>query len=145
MLIVTAKVPKRKLAFGVALAAMACCCALVLNLGTSAVREVASPSVPDPKGVKTNEDRVAYLADFGWQVSPEPIATQEMLIPKEMDESYNEYLALQSGQGDVPAVPAVDIGVRTVVLGVPLGKARASPVKELSRQFPIQIIQDEHP
>lgn len=58
MLIVTAKVPKRKLAFGVALAAMACCCALVLNLGTSAVREVASPSVPDPKGVKTNEDRV---------------------------------------------------------------------------------------
>ena len=99
MLIVTAKVPKRKLAFGVALAAMACCCALVLNLGTSAVREVASPSVPDPKGVKTNEDRVAYLADFGWQVSPEPIATQEMLIPKEMDESYNEYLALQSGQG----------------------------------------------
>ena len=99
MLIVTAKVPKRKLAFGVALAALACCCALVLNLGTSAVREVASPSVPDPKGVKTNEDRVAYLADFGWQVSPEPIATQEMLIPKEMDESYNEYLALQSGQG----------------------------------------------
>ena len=99
MLIVTAKVPKRKLAFGVALADMACCCALVLNLGTSAVREVASPSVPDPKGVKTNEDRVAYLADFGWQVSPEPIATQEMLIPKEMDESYNEYLALQSGQG----------------------------------------------
>ena len=99
MLIVTAKVPKRKLAFGVALAAMACCCALVLNLGTSAVREVASPSVPDPKGVKTNEDRLAYLDDFGWQVSPEPIATQEMLIPKEMDESYNEYLALQSGQG----------------------------------------------
>ena len=105
MLIVTAKVPKRKLAFGVALAAMACCCALVLNLGTSAVREVASPSVPDPKGVKTNEDRVAYLADFGWQVSPEPIATQEMLIPKEMDESYNEYLALQSGQVDILIIP----------------------------------------
>ncbi len=50
----------------------------------------------------------------------------------------------EPGQDDIPAVP-VDIGVRTVVLGVPLGKARASPVKELSRQFPIQIIQDEHP
>ena len=29
----------------------------------------------------------------------EPIATQELLIPEEMDESYDDYLALQSQQG----------------------------------------------
>ena len=39
MLIVTAKVPRRKLAFGAALAALACCCALVLNL-TNAMGEM---------------------------------------------------------------------------------------------------------
>lgn len=100
MLIVTAKVPRRKLAFGVALAALACCCAVALNLGGGAAsRETAAAAVPDPKRVKTNEDRVEYLQAYGWEVNEEPLATQEMLIPEEMDESYDEYLALQSEQG----------------------------------------------
>ena len=99
MLIVTAKVPKRKLALGVALAALACCCALALNLGSSAAREVAGSAGPDPKGVKSNQDRIDYLASYGWEVAEEPLATQELLIPKDMDESYDEYLALQGEQG----------------------------------------------
>ncbi|MEM5780137.1 MAG: DUF4830 domain-containing protein [Lawsonibacter sp.] len=99
MLIITAKVPRRKLAFGVALAALACCCALALNLGSADTREVAVSAAPDPKGVKSNQDRIDYLASYGWEVVPEPLATQELLIPEEMDESYNEYLALQSDQG----------------------------------------------
>lgn len=99
MLIVTAKVPRRKLAVGVALAALACCCALVLNLGGGAVREAAAPAAPDPKGVRSNADRVEYLRSYGWEVKEEPVATQELLIPEELDESYTEYLALQSEQG----------------------------------------------
>lgn len=98
MLIVTAKVPQRKLAFGAALAALACCCALALNLGGGA-REAAASAVPDPKGVRSNEDRVEYLASYGWEVLEDPLATQELLIPEEMDESYDEYLALQQEQG----------------------------------------------
>ena len=99
MLIVTAKVPKRKLAFGVALAALVCCCALALNLGSSATQEVAGSTTPNPKGVKSNQDRIDFLSSYGWEVVEEPIATQELLIPKEMDESYDEYLALQGEQG----------------------------------------------
>ena len=99
MLIVTAKVPRRKLALGVALAALACCCALVLNLGGGAVREAAASAAPSPKGVRSNEDRVEYLRSYGWEVKEEPVATQELLIPREMDESYEEYLALQKEQG----------------------------------------------
>ena len=45
------------------------------------------------------EDRVEYLEAYGWEVNSEPLATQELLIPEEMDESYDEYLALQSEQG----------------------------------------------
>ena len=99
MLIVTAKIPRRKLAFGAAVAALACCCALVLNLTRTDFWEVSASTEPDPTGVKSNEDRVDYLRGFGWEVNPEPLATQELLIPKEMDESYDEYLALQSEQG----------------------------------------------
>lgn len=100
MLIVTAKVPRRKLAFGVALAALVCCCALALNLNSPIpAQEVTAAAAPSPKGVRSNQDRVEYLASYGWTVSEEPVATQELVIPEEMDESYDEYLALQGAQG----------------------------------------------
>ena len=99
MLIVTAKVPRRKLALGVAAAALLCCCAVALTFGGTDSRETAGSGLPDPKGVKSNEDRVEYLEAYGWEVNSEPLATQELLIPEEMDESYDEYLALQSEQG----------------------------------------------
>ena len=100
MLIVTARLPRRKLAFSVAVAALVCCAALALNLGGGAWQPVSAASaLPSPKGVRTNEDRVAYLEGYGWQVSPDPLATEELLIPEEMDESYDEYLALQAEQG----------------------------------------------
>lgn len=97
MLIVTAKMPKRKLSLGVAAAALLCCCVIALNFGQ--VWEASASALPSPKGVKSNQDRVDYLSAYGWQVSEEPVATQELLIPEEMDDSYTEYLALQNSQG----------------------------------------------
>ena len=99
MLIVTAKMPKRKLTLGVAAAALLCCCAIALNFGQAAIREVYGSAAPQAKGVKSNQDRIDYLAAYGWEVSQDPIATQELLIPEEMDDSYQEYLALQADQG----------------------------------------------
>ena len=99
MLIMTAKMPRRKLTLGVAAAALLCCCAIALNFGQAIGREASASALPSPKGVRSNQDRVDYLSAYGWQVSGEPIATQELLIPEEMDDSYTEYLALQTGQG----------------------------------------------
>ena len=99
MLIVTARLPRRKLAFSVAAAALVCCAALALNFGGDAAQAAMTSSLPSPKGVKTNEDRVAYLEGYGWQVAQEPLTTEELMIPEEMDESYDDYLSLQSGQG----------------------------------------------
>ena len=70
MLIVTAKMPKRKLTLGVAAAALLCCCAIALNLGQGMMgREVSASALPSPKGVRSNQDRIDYLAAYGWQVS----------------------------------------------------------------------------
>ena len=99
MLIVTTRLPRRKLAFSVAAAALLCCAALVLNLGGEVSQAASAPSLPSPKGVSSNEDRVAFLEGYGWQVLQEPLATEELLIPEEMDESYDNYLALQTSQG----------------------------------------------
>lgn len=97
MLIVTAKMPKRKLTLGVAAAALLCCCAIALNFGRAVT--ASASDLPSPKGVRSNQDRIDYLSAYGWEVSGEPIATQELLIPQELDDSFAEYLALQNGQG----------------------------------------------
>ena len=99
MFIMTAKLPNRKLTLGVAAAALLCCCAIALNFGQAVSREVSGSAVPSPKGVKSNQDRIDYLSAYGWQVSEEPVVTQELLIPEELDDSYDEYVALQSQQG----------------------------------------------
>lgn len=96
MIIFTARVPKRQL---LAAGAAALCCvfavlAFTLTLGGRAV--AASAEV---KHVKTNDDRLAYLNGLGWQVSPQPIATEELLIPEQFDDSYQGYLQLQADQG----------------------------------------------
>ena len=55
MIILTAKLPRhRKLTIGVAVAALACCAALVLTLGGGPAREASASAVPSPKGVKSN-------------------------------------------------------------------------------------------
>ena len=102
MFIVTAKSPRRLLKLSGLLAVLALCAAAALPTVSgllSGVQSASLTSLSNPKGVRTNEDRIAYLSSYGWEVSPEPIATQELLIPSEMDESYQEYLTLQRQQG----------------------------------------------
>ena len=100
MLIVTAKIPRRKLALWALAATALCCCALLVNVDAlRASRGVEATAAVSPKGVKTNEERMEYLAGYGWQVNETPLATQELVIPDEFDESYAEYLALQTEQG----------------------------------------------
>ena len=100
MFILTAKLRRGRLIAG-ALAVLALCGAAALAAGAFSSGGVdAAASVPaSPKGVKDNDDRVAYLESYGWQVSQDPVAIEELLIPQEFDETYTQYLALQADQG----------------------------------------------
>lgn len=98
MLIVTAKLSRRRLALLGAAVVGLLCCALLLGSGRGQPALSVETAV-STKGIKTNEDRLRFLSDFGWQVSPEPVAVEELLIPKQFDDSYNDYLALQAEQG----------------------------------------------
>ena len=60
---------------------------------------MAASTAPDTTGISSNEDRVSFLSQYGWQVNQDPLVTEELTIPKEMDESYDEYLELQTAQG----------------------------------------------
>ena len=102
MFIFTAKLPRRALKLGGILGVLLLCAAALLpsfSILAPAVRETSLSAAPNPKGVRSNEDRREYLSAYGWELSSEPIATQELLIPEKMDESYQEYLTLQSQQG----------------------------------------------
>lgn len=99
MFILTAKLPKRALALSVAAAALLCCAGLVLNLTPPALPAAAVSAAPSRTGIRSNEDRLSFLEQYGWQVKEEPLVTEELTIPKEMDESYEEYLELQTAQG----------------------------------------------
>ena len=51
------------------------------------------------KGIKTNEDRVGFIRQFGWEVEEAAIEVTEITVPKEFDEVYQSYNELQKAQG----------------------------------------------
>ncbi|MEG1240051.1 MAG: DUF4830 domain-containing protein [Oscillospiraceae bacterium] len=94
MFIFTARVRRGRWIAGAVLVACVAVAASLFFLRGDAVSALANP-----KGVKTPEDRVAYLESYGWRVGAEPLSVEELLVPKEFDESYTDYLALQTAQG----------------------------------------------
>ncbi len=78
---------------------------LVLGLSSSARKQAALPengaqeAPAVPSEIKTNDDRIAYLGSFGWEVCEEPKQTQEVRIPTEPSEVFERYHDLQISQG----------------------------------------------
>ena len=99
MLIVTAKLSRRKLALWGAAVAGLLCCALLLNPGHAQSALATQTPAVGTTGIKTDADRIRFLSEYGWQVSSDPPTVEELLIPSDFDDSYIEYLALQAEQG----------------------------------------------
>lgn len=97
MIIYTAKLNRRRLAAG-GLGALGLVCVLSLLFGFLG-RTATAGEVISPKGVKTDQDRLAYLGAYGWLVKEEPLAVEELVIPEEMGQEYADYLELQTQQG----------------------------------------------
>ena len=49
--------------------------------------------------IKSNEDRINFIKQFGWEVDPDAIKEQEVLSPKEFDKIFAAYNEIQRGQG----------------------------------------------
>ena len=46
----------------------------------------------------TNDERVAFLSQFGWDIDEEPIEVTEVIIPSEFDSGYEMYNKIQKEQ-----------------------------------------------
>ena len=99
MVIVSAKVSKRKILAGI-LAAVCVISLLALLLARS--KEPAPAPQEDPAQSldgSSPESRKAFLESFGWQVEDAPRETQEVRIPREFNEVFARYNELQQSQG----------------------------------------------
>ncbi len=94
MFVMTAKVSKTKLAALIT----GVIAVVVLVVIVIAARD--TPSEDRTDAAETNEDRLTFLAQFGWDVNAEPIQTQTVTIPKQEDsEVFTRYNELQKSQG----------------------------------------------
>lgn len=49
--------------------------------------------------IKSNEDRIEFLRQFGWEVSPEELESEQVTIPAEFDKVFSGYNEIQKRQG----------------------------------------------
>ncbi len=93
MMVMTAKVDKKKIAIALA-AVAAVILALVLFFGGGEESTPTAGTCAD-----SNDSRVQFLKDFGWDVATSPAQTSQVRIPKQSTEVYDRYNALQKSQG----------------------------------------------
>lgn len=98
MFIYAVKSSKKKLAvIGIAVAALIALLILVL------VRAGAAPSSTNTgeSSVRAgnDEERIAFLSQYGWDVAEDPVRVEEVLIPEEFDDVYTQYNEIQLRQG----------------------------------------------
>lgn len=50
------------------------------------------------RNIRTNDDRINFLKQFGWEVNPEALEVAEVVIPRNFDAVYTKYNELQRAQ-----------------------------------------------
>ena len=92
MMVMTAKVDMKKILLILA-AIAALILALILLMGESSAAETAAPAPG------SNDARVKFLTDFGWDVTTSPAESSQVKISQETTEVFDRYNALQKSQG----------------------------------------------
>lgn len=91
MMVMTAKVDFKKIML-ILLAVAAVIAALILLFGGDTQQTAVQT-------VATNDGRVQFLRDFGWDVTNTPVESSQVRIPKESGDVYRRYNTLQQSQG----------------------------------------------
>ena len=82
-----------------AVAVVSCVLLIPDNMSEAYEASVEVRKKGDFKNVRTNEDRVAFLESYGWEVDPNAVEICEVIIPSEFDEVYSEYNEIQKSEG----------------------------------------------
>ena len=92
MMVMTAKVNLKKVLLALA-AVAALILALIALLGGGKSTQTSAPAV------SSNDGRVKFLTDFGWDITTSPVESGRVRIPEQSGEVFDRYNTLQKGQG----------------------------------------------
>ena len=93
MLVMTAKIDLKKILLGLAIAVALIVALVMLFSGGNDTQPTAVT------GVTSNDGRVKFLSDLGWEVTTSPVESGQVKIPAESTEVYDRYNSLQKSQG----------------------------------------------
>ena len=92
MFVMTAKVDKKKIIL--ALGAVAVLIVMLIMVFGGGEATPTAAMTPD-----TNDGRVKFLTDFGWEVAASPTESGQVKVPDTANEVFARYNALQKSQG----------------------------------------------
>ena len=72
---------------------------LLVPPGESQAAETAGDTKINYEKIKTADDRIGFLKQFGWEVDPEPVEEVKLTVPSEFDKVMSSYNELQKHQG----------------------------------------------
>ncbi len=85
--------------FGIICVAMVALITLIVFIPTYDVDASPVSGGINYSRIKTDEDRIEFLKQFGWEVKPTAVEQKDVKVPKEFDSIFNTYNELQKRQG----------------------------------------------
>lgn len=96
MFVYSVKTSKAKIA-ALVLAIVAIIIAIAMIM-TGEKEPAANDSAVNYKA-ENSAERAAFLSQFGWKISEDPVEISEVIIPEDFDAGYTEYAAMNKAQG----------------------------------------------
>lgn len=96
MFVFSVKTSKTKIA-ALVIAIIALAAALFMVIGRGK-QPAANDSAINYKA-ETAAERKAFLSQFGWKISEDPVEVSEVIIPENFDDGYTEYAEMNKAQG----------------------------------------------
>ena len=94
MMVMTAKVDMKKV-----IAILAAVAALIIGLIALFGGGSNSAATSATANMASNDDRVKFLTDLGWEVTTSPVESSQVRIPQENSEVFERYNTLQKSLG----------------------------------------------
>ena len=133
MFILSVKATRKKtIVVAICLISLLAVGALVLFPHGSAAQTLTRQGVQIVYTAKNNEERLAFLKQYGWVTSTEPTEVKEVVIPADFDETFEQYNRIQLKQNldltkyrtkrckrytyEVKNYPGITVGVRANLL-----------------------------
>ncbi len=96
MFVVSVKSSKVKFWLFLVFAAIVVICAVLFFCREYSTSVVAEGGIS--LRASNDKERIAFLSQFGWDFETEPAKVEEIVIPSEFDDVYNQYNAMQKRQ-----------------------------------------------